>query len=113
MLPEKRRQGRAIRKRQRAVVRLVAAVSEVAMAIRKFGEVVHRIATMIFERLEPLVLPFLTYRRQYAYWLRQDRGALPPSGALAGDPSYSGGQALRSAPVASDDDDPFQGIGDY
>lgn len=113
MRPEKRRAGRAIRKARReqreameaALPRinevLSALMESVANGFTAFGEAMKAAADSIrgtVRRNPPSLPPSVT--------------ALPPAGPSAGDPSHSGGEALRSALSAWEDDRPFEGIGD-
>ena len=85
MLPEKRRRGRAIRKRQRAVVRIIVAFGEVAKMLQALGEALLKAVNTFLEFVRPLIVPFLTYQRQHAYWLARSRAAAELSEAYTGD----------------------------
>lgn len=113
MRPEKRRAGRAIRKARREQREAVAVAIPQIMEI--WSNVVEGIAAG-FQALGEAALA--TSRAMRGTPERKPPAlpalprALPPAGPGLGDPSQSGGEALRSALRAYEDDRPFEGIGD-
>ncbi len=106
MSRERRIRGRHIRKRRRLMARLGQAMHELSIALKRFARA---LATAV----EPFFILFASTRRQNAFYWRRITTANTPARVPMGRPSQTGGEALRSPHSAFEDDDPFEGIGDF
>lgn len=115
MLPEKRRAGRAIRKARRELNEAIAAAD-----IDQIMEMLGGVGRLLAEAFEGFGRAFVAFGEGFRAAMEASATPQPPSLVAlpsadpeTGDPSQSGVEGRRSHLRAVEDDDPFEGIGDY